>query len=673
MKERAIEEKKQLAANRNNLSPTASSPVQRRVNGGVHRPQHPQWDNFQRMIAERAAEKEAARSLQHLKEVAAEQKEARLRNLVEAAGKEEKCLRISLEENEKGGAARVRKLVEENGDAEVGGSDCPLGPSQSCKDSHGPQPNEDSQQRGTSLDKSKGPLEPRRDTPKAGEVESTVLPNDIWPKLGEELAPDSEEPVRVAQSSSNDEHRTAQERSAPGPEEAARIAQSSPGEEYWSAQEGYCTAKEEQSNCSEPSTLVGLPDPTEQLYSAESLFADEQSPPVLGPVQQSNTVKQPTPSEQFTLAGQPPPVERSSPSSTLVEQSFPANQPNPGPSPHNGPPIIRILRRSPPSQPQEQPASSTQAATASGSTLAMETGPATETGLQNQTRPNYRARRDARLAEQRRLRAEQEAEAAQLVAAKQLNPAAPSFAATQPFAATQSDSPTLSIATLQSDPEPQEASAWSSTPVIQPTSSVWSRLAQALYSVYTLTESNILRRKTDGPLTIGAYNKIHFGGSGCSVPKGEVYCKTLFRREPEPVPPGRPSPPVVHLCALPYPQELIDKGFSLPPPSLSRSDTPYEQTSAQPVAEEEMLSVKPVSVMELLRSKRPNGRARDEPVESTPAWKLWANAATREAQMGQGESSARVDKRRDKRAAVVRDRDSRDYQEIRSLKSWRKE
>jgi hypothetical protein len=591
-------------------------------------------------MAERAAETEAARSLQHLKAVAAEQKEARLRNSVEAAGKEEKCLRISLEENEKGGAAHVRKLVEENGDAEVGGSDCPLGPSQSCEDSHGPQPNEDSQQRGTSLDKSKGPPEPRRDTPKAGEVESTVLPNDKWPKLGEELAPDPEEPVRVAQSSSNDEHRTAQERPAPGPEEPVQVAQSSPGEEYWSAQE-------EQSSCSEPSIPVGLPDPTEQLDSAESLFADEQSPLVLGPVQQSNTVKQPTPSEQFTPAGQLPPVERSSPSSTLVEQSFPAKQPNPGPSPHNGRPIIRILRRYPPSQPQEQSASLTQAATASGSTLAMEAGPATETGLQNQTRPNYRARRDARLAEQRRLRAEQEAEAAQLVAVTQLNPAAPSFAATQPFAATQSDSPTLSIATLQSDPEPQAASTWSSTPVIQPTSSVWSRLAQALDYVYTLTESNILRRKTDGPLTIGAYNKIHFGGLGRSVPKGEVYCKTLFRREPEPAPPGRPSPPVVHLCALPYPQELIDDEFSLPPPSLSRSDTPCEQTSAQPVAEEEMLSVKPVSVMELLRSKRPNGRAREEPAESTPAWKLWANAATREAQMGQSESPARVDQRRD--------------------------
>lgn len=607
-----------------------------------------------------AAEKEAARSLQHLKEVAAEQKEARLR--------------VSLEETEKGGAARVRKLVGENGDAEVGGGDCPLGPSQPCEDSHGPQPNEDSQQKGTSLDKSKGPLEPRRDTPKAGEVESTVLPNDKWAKLGEELAPDSEEPVRVAQSISNDEHRTAQERSAPGPEEPVQVAQSSPGEEYWSAQEGYCTAQEEQSNCSEQSTPVGLPDPTEQLDSAESLFADEQSPPVLGPVKQSNTVKQPTPSEQFNPAGQPPPVERSSPSSTLVEQSapveqsFPAKQPNPGPSPHNGPPIIRILRRSPPSQPQEQSASSTQAATASGSTLATGAGPATQTartGPQNETRPNYRARRDARLAEQ-------EAEAAQLVAVKQLNPAAPSFEVTQPFAATQSDSPTLSIATLQSDPEPQAASAWRSTPVIQPISSVWSRLAQALDSAYTLTESNILRRETDGPLTIGAYNKIHCGGLGRSVPKGEAYRKTLFRREPEPpLPPS--SPPVVHLCALPYPQELIDDGFSLPPPSLSRSDTPYEQISAQPVTEEEMLSVKPVSVMELLRSKRPNGRAREEPAESTPAWKLWANAATREPQMGQGESSARVDKRRDKRAAVVRDRDSRDYQEIRSLKSWRKE
>ena len=657
-----------------------------------------------------AAEKEAARSLQHLK-VVAKSEGPRLRNQVEVAEKEEERLWILLKENEPGGAARVRKLVEENGDAEVGGGDCPLGPGQSCEDSHGPQPNEDSQQRGTSLDKGNGPLEPRKDTPKAGEVKSTVLPNDKWPKLGEELAPDSEEPVRIAQSSSNDEHRTAQERSATDPEEPVQIAQSSPGEEYWSAQEEYCTAQEEQSNCSKLPTPIELPNPTEQLDSAESLFAGcsgcsqptliNQSAPVqqLDPVKHSNTVKQPTPSKQLNPAGQPPPVERWSPASTLVEQSapveqwVPAEQPNPGPGPHNGPPIIRILRRYPSSQPQEQSASSTQAATASGSTLATQAGPATQnanTGHHNQTRPNnYRARRDARLAEERRMRAAQEAKAAQLVPV-QLNPTAPPFGVTQaaeaaqsaldkqsnpaaqPVEATQSDSPTLSIASLQSDPEPPAISAWRSIPAAQPISSVWWRLAQALDSVYTLTESNILRRETDGPLAIGAYNKIHFGGPGRSMPKGEAYCKTLFRREPEPAPPGRPPPPVVHLCALPYPHDLIDDGFSLPPPSLSKFDTPYEQSSAQPVTEEEMLSVKPVSVMELLQ--RPNGRARGEPAESTPAWKLWAIAATREPpQVGEGESSARVDKRRDKRGAVVRDRDSRDYQEIRSLESWRKE
>ena len=79
------------------------------------------------------AEKEAARlrsldeasSLQHPEGIA-KNEETRLRKQVEVAEEEEERLRILLDEKEPGRAARVRKLLEENRDAEVGSSNCPL-------------------------------------------------------------------------------------------------------------------------------------------------------------------------------------------------------------------------------------------------------------------------------------------------------------------------------------------------------------------------------------------------------------------------------------------------------------------------------------------------------------------------------------------------------------------
>jgi hypothetical protein len=756
------------------------------------------------------AEKKAARSrsldeassLQHTEEIA-KNEETRLRKQVEVAEKEEERLRILLDEKELGEAARVRKSLGEDGDAEVGSSNCPLGSGsgQSCKNSHGPQSNGDSQQREMLLDKGKGPLEPLKDTPRVGEAKSTVVPHDQWPKLGEELAPDSEEPVRVAQSSSNEEGQTAQERSTPDLEEPVQVAQSSPSEEYWPAQEqsapdaeepirarqsssseGFWSAQEEQSNCSEPSTSFESSDPIEQLGSSEPLTSVEQSPPV----KPTNAVDQSLPSEPSIPAEKPAHVEHSIPDAqsssvgqsnpapqsnaieqlTLIVQSFPAEQSGPDPSPPTGPPIVRLPRRCPSSEPQEQSTPSTQVAKAPGSSLATKESPATQkaqTGLHKQSRPNYRARRDAIIAERKRIGAAQEAlatqlnpaaqsftatpvvEAAQSVPAKRLNPAAPSFEATQaaeaaplidrwfnppaqPFAATQSVIILKSIADLQSDPEKQEVSDRRSTPYTPPASSVWSRLAQALDTVLTLTESNILRHASDGPLTIGAYNKIHFGGLGRSMPKGESYRRTLFRRG-KPAPPGPPSPPPAlqqppspHVPGLPYPcaliddgvalpspalsrfetlcehrkllfrkvewgpppppvvqhlrnpcrqilaypQTFIDDGFALPPPAFSGPTTTWEQTSEQPATEEEMLPEKPVWIKGSWLLQRPNGRTPVELAGSTPETILCASAATREARKAECESSTPVDEGRDKRVVI------RDNRRILVLKSWRK-
>jgi hypothetical protein len=688
------------------------------------------------------AEKEAARLrtldeagiLQHPEEIA-KNEEARLRKQVEVAEKEEEHSRILLEGNEPGGAARVRKLLEKNGDAKVGGSNCPLGSGQSCKDSHGPWPNENSQQRGAPFDKGKGPLEPRRDTPRVGEVESAVVPHNQWPKFGEELAPDAEEPVQVAQLNSSEEYRTAQERSAPDPEEPVQVAQSSSSEEYWLAQEqlapeleepvrdaqsspsgGYRSVQEEQSDSNESPILVEPSNPIGRLSSSEPL----------------NSIEQPSPVGQSSTAAQ----------STSVGQSDSALQ-----------------------------------STTIEENSATEAGPATQkaqNGLHNKTRPNYRARRDAIIAERKRIRAAQEALAPQLnpaaqpftatpvveavepVPAKQLNPAAQPFEATpaaeaarpivdrwfnppkQPFTATRSPIVLKSITTLQSesDPEKQAVSDRRLIPYTQPDSSVWPRLARALDTVLTLTESNILRHASDGPLTIGAYNKIHFGGLGRSMPKGGLYCKSLFRREPapqlpQPAPPGPPPPPALqqppspraqgppyqyalidddfalpppelawfdtpcehrkplfsrvawgggppppppppvpqHLRSpcrqiLAYPQTFIDDGFALPPPAFSGPTTTWEQTSEQPVTEEEVLPENPVWSWLV---QLPNGRAPEKPLEPTPERRSCASAVTREPQTGEGESSVPVDERTDKRAV------GRDYREIRALKTWRRE
>jgi hypothetical protein len=687
------------------------------------------------MVAEKEAARlrtlDEARILQHPEEIA-KNGEARLRKQVEVAEKEEERSRILLEENEPGGAARVRKLLEKNGDAKVGGSNCPLGSGQSCKESHGLWPNENSQQRGAPFDEGKGPLEPRRDTPRVGEVEGAIVPHDQSPNLAKKLSPDSEEPVQVTQSTSIEAYQTAQEELAPDSEEQVQVAQSNSSEEYWLAQEqsapdpkepiqdarsisseGYWSAQEEQSDSNESPTLVEPSNPIERLDSSEPL----------------NSIEQPSPVGQSSAAAQ----------STSVDQSDPALQ-----------------------------------STTIEENLATKAGPATQNaqnGPHNQTRLNYRARRDAIIAERKLIRAAQEAlatqlnpaaqpftatpvvEAAEPVPAKQLNPTAQPFEATpaaeaakpivyrwfnppkQPFTATRSPIVLKSITTLQSesDPEKQAVSDRRLIPYTQPDSSVWPRLARALDTVLTLTESNILRHASDGPLTIGAHNKIHFGGLGRSMPKGGLYCKSLFRREPapqppQPAPPGPPPPPALqqppspraqgppyqytlrdddfalplpelawfdtpcehrkplfsrvawgggpppppvpqHLRSpcrqiLAYPQTFIDDGFALPPPAFSGPTTTWEQTSAQPVTEEEVLPENPVWSWLV---QLPNGRTPEEPPEPTPRRISCASAATGEPQTGEGESSVPVDERTDKRAVVQK------YREIRVLKSWRRE
>jgi hypothetical protein len=381
--------------------------------------------------------------------------------------------------------------------------------------------------------------------------------------------------------------------------------------------------------------------------------------------------------------------------STPVEQSLLAQQLSPIESgPHIGPPTVRLPPQSSNghtyllSEPQEGSPLPTQEATTPGSTST------TQANQPSQKRARYRLlQKDMRrwdLAEQREtcaaqeapttqlnpaarsFEATQEAEVAQSILDRRLNPAAQAFETTimqsilarqlnpaaQPFRATQSDPAAQSISVAQAAP------AKPSTRAIQPISATWSRLAQEVEYLFTLTGYSPFRREPNELLKIKAYNEIHYGGPGPSAPKGELYCKGLFKREAT-----RPQPPVVQqlfsprIQALPCPQALIDDGFSLPPPALPMPSMPCEQTSAQPVTEG-MLPERSVLVEGHWLVQQPNGRTPAEAVELAPGKLSCASAATREPRTSEGESSALVDERRAKRAVVRR---------LLALRSWRKE
>ena len=382
--------------------------------------------------------------------------------------------------------------------------------------------------------------------------------------------------------------------------------------------------------------------------------ADRYSSPAAqaGPVPESTATKQSTPDEQAFPAepSQQDPVEQSGPvpQSTAVERSTPVDEL----FPQIGPPHVRLPFQGSNehtyllSEPQEESPPSTQEA---------------QTTQLNPDAPSFEATQIADVAQS--ILAQQlnpaaqsfEATITQSILAKQLNPAAQPFPATPPVVATQENPATQSIPVAQAVP---------ATPPIratQPTSTTWSHLAQELESRFTLTEYNIFRRKDWGPLTVKAYQSLNYGGLGRSAPKGEAFCKRLFRREP--VPPPQPvfqQPSDTREQALSCISEPTDDGFSLPPPAFSRPSTPNEQTPAQPVTEE-LFPEQPVLAKELWVVQQPNGRTPADPVETMPGS---SSCATRDARTGQDESSTPVDERRDKRAVL---------REIRALKSWRKE
>ena len=385
--------------------------------------------------------------------------------------------------------------------------------------------------------------------------------------------------------------------------------------------------------------------------------ADRYSSPAAqaGPVPESTATKQSTPDEQAFPAepSQQDPVEQSGPvpQSTAVERSTPVDEL----FPQIGPPHVRLPFQGSNehtyllSEPQEESPPSTQEA---------------QTTQLNPDTPSFEATQIADvaqsvLAKQLNPAAQSfEATITRSILARQLNPAAQPFPATPPVVATQENSATQSIPVAQAVP---------ATPPIratQPTSTTWSHLAQELESRFTLTEYNIFRRKDWGPLTAKAYQSLNYGGLGRSAPKGEAFCKSLFRWEP--IPPPQPvfqQPSDTREQALSCISEPTDDGFSLPPPAFSRPSTPNEQTPAQPVTEE-LFPEQPVLAKELWVVQQPNGRTPADLVETMPGSSTCASAATREARTDDDESSTPVDERRDKRAVL---------REIRALKSWRKE
>jgi hypothetical protein len=607
-KEREIEEGNQIAGNQSSLQPY----------GGVQRPQLPVWKTLRAMNVG-----ELADYWRYAEEVA-ESNEADLQSAVGVAEKEADRLWTLLEKHKASHCARFGKLPLD------------LDLAQLCEDL---QPN------GSRPGTGKNSLELRKDTPSVIEVGNTVRPRDVSSKLGEELVADSEKSIQS----------NPREQSGP-------IGQTVPVE---------------------PSTPVGLSNPVEQpaLIDRPSLAAQSTPNEHSGSVPQSTAIRPLTP----------------------VEQSLPASQLSPAdPGPHSGPPIVRLPPHPPNgytyrlSEPQEGSPLSMQEATNPGSTSTA------QANQPSRKRARYRQLQQDMwrwdLGEQRETQAAQEAQSTQLnpaarsfeatqaakvaqstlgrrlnpsaqsfeaiitqsILARQLDPAAQPFPAMPPAVATQSLPATPPVVATQTDPIAQSipvaqaAPATQSTRAVQPISATWSHLAREVEDLFTLTEHGLIRRNSNEPLTIKAYNQIHYGGLGHSAPKGKPYCKGLFRREATMTPPPvvcQPSSPRIQ--ALPYPQALIDDGFSLPPPALPRTSMPYEQTSAQPVTEK-MLPERSVPVEGPGLVQQPNGRTPAEAVESLARSLSCASAAMREPRTSEGESSAAVDERRKKRAVVGR-------------------
>lgn len=445
-----------------------------------------------------------------------------------------KFVRIKAEEK-----ARLQGSAKRSDGAKVAGrNDRPPDPvTHPFEESPGTPRREETQPSGKPLPPSKDSLDLRKDTPGVANVRYAVPPACDGPsELQDEPVPDHEVPNRVAHSSSDEQYRTADEQ----------------------------TNEDERS-----SSTVRSSKPVDRLTAVE----------------RSNPLGQPVHTGQSSSAAQSPSAKESGTFQQLtrIKKPIPAQQPSPNdPNPHNGPPSVRSRRRR-----AEYLTNNLLGKTQAQHILLKQQGATLRSRLDSQRAQERQARVEKQRVQTapqtvttplnpaaRSFAGAQLVAAARVVSATQLNPAARSFEAVQPVVGTKSVPAMDWESTIQSIPAANPVLVKNSILPTQSTPYKKSSLVHDLRSLFIPTDSHVSRRKKVGPKTVQEYNQINFRGLGRSMPKGEVFCKSLFRRDPTPLPQALPTLPqpkssdeMVDFRELT--QALIDDILSSPPKQLA--------------------------------------------------------------------------------------------------------